>query len=74
MVEEADYKGYHIRVVCGYNVIMDNFLVHAYVSPPSGPEVSVFNPPIEDTHMDDALDHGFAKVICEVDQLVTQSK
>lgn len=70
IVEEADYKGHHIKVVCGYNVSEDNFLVHLYISPPGGPEVRVFDPPRSENTIDDALSLGFYIGREEVDQLV----
>ena len=69
IVEEADYKGYHVRVVCGYHVVEDNYLVHLYISPPGGPETRVFNPPRSENNLEDALDLGFFEGPSEIDQL-----
>ena len=69
VVEEANYKGHHIRVVCGYNVTEDNYLVHLYIAPPGGPEIGVFNPPRTENTLEDALDLGFFVEQSEVDQL-----
>ena len=69
IVEEADYKGYHVRVVCAYNGVEDNYLVHLYISPPGGPEIRVFEPPRTENNSDDALDLGFFAGQSEIDQL-----
>jgi len=70
IVEEADYKGYHVKVVCGYNIMNDNYVVHVYISPPGGPEIRVFDPPREENTTDDALNLGFFTAGEEIDQLV----
>jgi hypothetical protein len=69
-IEEAQYKGYCIKVVAGYNIQGDNYLVHLYISPPAGPEVRVFEPPRAENNLDDALSIGFFEAKCEIDQLV----
>ncbi len=68
-IEEAHYKGYRIRVVSGYNIQQDNYLVHLYISPPSGPEIRVFEPPRSESDLEDALDLGFFEARSEIDQL-----
>ena len=73
IVEEADYKGHRIKVVCGYNIMRDNYVVHVYISPPSGPEVRVFDPPREENTEDDALNLGFFSARSEIDQIVPGS-
>jgi hypothetical protein len=70
IVEEAEYKGYHVKVVCGYNILKDNHIVHLYISPPGGPEVRVFAPPREENTAEDALNLAFFEARAEVDQLV----
>jgi hypothetical protein len=70
IVEEADYKGHHVKVVCGYYVVKDNYLVHLYISPPSGPEIRVFEPAREENTAEDALNLGFFMARAEIDQLV----
>ena len=68
-VEEAEYKGYRVRVVSGYNIQHDNYLVHLYISPPTGPEIRVFEPPRSESVLDDALALGFYEAQLEIDQL-----
>jgi len=70
VVEEGDYKGYHIRVVWGYYVTEDTYLVHLYISPPGGPEIRVFDPPRSENTLDDALNLGFFRARAEIDLLV----
>lgn len=70
IIEEADYKGYHVRAVCGYNIQDDNYLVHLYIVPPTGPEIRVFDPPRAENTVEDALDHAFFVACSEIDQLV----
>lgn len=71
VVEEAEYKGHRIRAVCGYNIVGDNFLVHLYITPPTGPEISVFDVPRHETHLEDALNLAFFEARSEVDQLMS---
>ena len=71
-IETARYRGYGIRAVCAYNISADDFLVHLYITPPSGPEVRVFQPPRSENTLDDALDHAFFEAKKEVDQLVSE--
>jgi hypothetical protein len=70
IVEEADYKGYHVRVVCGHSIREDVYYVHLYLTPPGGPEVRVFDPPRSESNLDDALNLAFFVAQSEVDQLV----
>lgn len=69
VVEEATYKGYRVRVVCGYSALDDEYIVHLYIAPPTGPEVRVFDPPRRENHRDDALDLAFSEARKEIDFL-----
>ena len=72
IVEETDYKGHHIRVVCAYNGVEDNYFVHLYISTPGGPEIRVFKPARTENNSEDALDLGFFAGQSEIDQLTKQ--
>jgi hypothetical protein len=68
VVEEADYRGYRIRVACGYSAIHDHCLVHLYLRPPAGPEERVFNPPQTANTLCEGLDQAFRVALSEIDQ------
>jgi hypothetical protein len=70
IVEEADHKGYHIRVVCGYSAIHDQYFVHLYLVPPAGPEERMFNPPETANTLDEGFEHAFNVALSEIDKRV----
>lgn len=70
VVEEANYKGYHVKVACSYSGTHDEYFVHLYLVPPDGLEEPMFDPARTANTLNEGLDRAFAVAISEIDHRI----